>query len=274
MVTVIPALAAALAAAFIYGAGSILQAKGARGASLRCEGRAPVLLIARQPAYVAGLACDFLAWLLTIAALQRMPVFAVQTIVASSLAVTVLLARVFFHTHLRPIDIFAVAGTMLSLILIGFTASSEAAQAPTTAVTIALVVGAPVLVLFTFFASAAASYISSITAGCAFAGSLLSARATHLEDGVLASARNPLTWAVLAYGAVGLISYARALESGNVGSATAITWAAEIVVASLVGRFFLGDHARHGWQWLATVGLVLALMSTLALARSPSQAAP
>ena len=263
---------AAAAAALLYGVGAVLQGIGARTARPAPGVHATFRLIVRQPKYLAGLSVDVLAWMLTIAALQRIPVFAVQTIVASSLAVTVILAHFVHGATLRRADLAATVGTVISLVLVGAAAGSEPPRTPSPAVAVALIVGAPAVAVISLFASSASSRVSSTIAGTGFAGSMLAARATHFGDGVLTSVGKPLSWAVIVYGLVGLVSYARALQAGDVGSATASTWATEIVIASLVGRTILGDHARQGWQWVATAGLALALLSTFSLARSLAHA--
>ena len=267
----IPAFAAAIVAAFIYGAGSVLQAVGTRQAQTERTGRARFWSVVHQPLYLTGLGCDLIAWVLTVAALQHLPVFAVQSIVASSLAVTVVLAKVVFATTLRRSDIAAIIATAISLVLIGAAAGDHAPTPPAATFVVLIVVGAPALAAIRHATRSTSAHVSATIAGAAFAGSMLAARATHLDHGLIDAASRPLTWALVAYGLVGIVSYAGALETGNVGTATAITWATEIVLATTLGRIVLGDDARAGWEWIAAAGLALALASTVTLARSPTQ---
>ncbi|OHV62283.1 hypothetical protein [Pseudofrankia sp. BMG5.36] len=110
------ALAFAVAAAVSYGAGSIAQAEGAR--------RAPDTLRAlRHPLYLAGLGCDLLAWLASVAALRTLAVYQVQAILAGSLAVTVLGARVVLAARIRRRD--AAAVTVLALIVVAAAAGPQ-----------------------------------------------------------------------------------------------------------------------------------------------------
>ena len=270
----IPAFAAAIVAAFIYGTGSVLQAVGTRQAQTGRAGRARFWGVVHQPLYLTGLGCDLVAWVLTVAALQHLPVFAVQSIVASSLAVTVVLAKVVFATTLRRRDIAAIIATAISLVLIGAAAGDHAPTRPATTFVVLVVLGAPALVAISHATRVTSAHVSATIAGAAFAGSMLAARATHLDHGLIDAASKPLTWAVVAYGLVGIVSYARALEGGNVGTVTATTWATEIVLAATLGRIVLGDDTRAGWEWIAAVGLGLALASTVTLARSPTHTRP
>ena len=70
-------LIAALVGMFGYGIGSVLQAAAAARAS------GPAVL--RHPAYLAGLTCDAVAWLASLAALRSLPLFVVQSLLAGEL---------------------------------------------------------------------------------------------------------------------------------------------------------------------------------------------
>ena len=271
--TMLSGLLAAVAASLIYGTGAVLQAIGTRRASAVPNGRRGLAGLIRQPLYVAGVAIDLIGWGLTMFASQRLPLFAVQTIVASSLAVTVVLARFVFQTALRRIDLVAVVTTVASMVLIGLSADEHTATSLSKTVTAAIVIGVPTLAVASRSLRGLSPYVSAILAGAAFAGSIMAARATNFDDGVFAVLGKPLTWAVVGYGLIGLLSYARALELGDVGGVTAAMWATEIVIATVVGKLVLGDDAKRGWRYVAFLGLLLALGSAFTLARSPSKSA-
>jgi hypothetical protein len=77
--------------------------------------------------------------------------------------------------------------------------------------------------------------------------------------------RDPLTWAIIPYGILGIAFYAAALERGSVAVATASQYASETVVPSIIGLAFLGDHAREGLGWLAASGFVVTVAAAVAL---------
>src|ERR1700721_4046026 len=91
-------LLAAVVAALCYGVASVLQASAVREASNRAgltgvdPGLVPRLL--HQWRFVASVAIDTLGFLAQLIALQRLPLFAVQAIVAANLAVIAVLASV------------------------------------------------------------------------------------------------------------------------------------------------------------------------------------
>src|SRR6516164_2580985 len=95
-------LTAALIAALCYGIASVMQAIAVREASNRPHadaagggvdpGLVPRML--RQWRFVASLLLDTLGFIAQLVALQRLPLFAVQAIVAANLAVTALIVAV------------------------------------------------------------------------------------------------------------------------------------------------------------------------------------
>ena len=109
---------------------SILQALAARR-SAAVEGLDPRLLLRLLHSwqYLVGLALDGLAFLLSIAALRSLPLFAVQAIVASFLAITAVLGAVFLHMPLRRSDKIGVAVVILGLVLVGLSAAEDDAVA-------------------------------------------------------------------------------------------------------------------------------------------------
>ena len=111
-------------AAVLYGVAAILQAVGARRAVAATGGTAGVV---RQWTYLMGLGLDLCGWLLSLVASRRLPLFAVQAVLASSVAVTVILAALVFGVRLAGRDRAAVAGVTLALVLVGLSAGAKGA---------------------------------------------------------------------------------------------------------------------------------------------------
>jgi hypothetical protein len=260
---VILGLGAALFGAFSYGAASVLQAVGAA----RASGPAVV----RQPVYLLGLVCDLIAWLASLVALQRMPAFAVQSLLAGSVGITVLLAWLFLGARPRPRD--GVALVLLTAALVGVAAASGSQAASAAPRGFALAAWVSVVVLGGLLA---ATYRPgrwapvSVVAGAAFAGAAVCARGMDASAGLSSLLLEPLVWAIAGFGVLGALGYARALESGQVGPATALLWVVEVLVAGGVGVFVLGDQVRPGLEWLAVLSVVVAVAASGVLALSPA----
>ena len=72
-------------------------------------------MVLTHPLTLCGLALDTVGWVASRFALHTLPVFAVQTMLAGSLAVTVLAARVAFGTRLRRETQAAIVLAMVGL---------------------------------------------------------------------------------------------------------------------------------------------------------------
>ena len=265
------ALALCLIAAVGYGCGAVMQALGARRAA--ALGETGIASMARQPVFLLGMLVDFASWVISRFALHTLPLFAVQTILAGSLAITVVLARWVLGTELRGPDRLAIVATMIGLVLVGVSAGEEPSKEITHLLKLCILFGIPALIVL---GSAAIklkkSVVLAVLSGAAFTGSALAARAVHIKDqsitGILSE---PLLWAVVAYAMLALGLHAYALMHGNVGPVTAAMWATEVLVATIVGALLLGDHMRPGWTIPAILGIALTLGATIVLARSPAQ---
>ena len=230
---------------------------------------------ARQPLYLVGLACDFGGWLLSLVALRQLPLFAVQAILAGSLAVAVALDGVVLHAKVRRADGWAIATTVAALALLGVAAGPQTARRVSGPVEIGLFAG----VLVTAVAAVVAvrwrsAVTTAIVSGVGFGGGAVVARALESRTGLLGFVGQPLVLALVAFGVLGLVVYAHALEHGDVGLVTAAMWVSDILVAGVVGVAVLGDRARAGWWWMALVATAGAVAAIVVLGRSPAQATP
>ena len=85
---VLTGLLGAFAAAVLYGAATVLQAAGVRSLRLVPAGAPLPARLWAGRLYAVGLALDGLGFLASIAALRTLPLFVVQSAIASSVAVT------------------------------------------------------------------------------------------------------------------------------------------------------------------------------------------
>ena len=265
------ALVFCLVASLGYGIGAILQAIGARRTA--AKGQDGIFQMARQPVFLLGLLCDFGSWLISRFALHTLPLFAVQTILAGSLAVTVLLAGVVLGAHLGRPERIAVATTIVGLFVVGVSAGEEQAKEITHVLKVCILLGVPgVAALGILALKLQKSVFLAILSGASFTGSALAARTVHLQDeSFVGVVTEPLMWAVLVYAVLALGLHAVALMRGHVGAVTAAMWSTEVLVATIIGAAALGDKMRPGWTLPAIFGIILTLAATVVLARSPAQ---
>jgi drug/metabolite transporter (DMT)-like permease len=250
-------LVAALLAAIAYAAGSVLQARGARG---RHSPRA----LATSPFYLAGLGLDGVGWVLTLVALRGLPVYVVQAVQSSSLAFTVVLSWLWLKARLRGRDVAAIGALAVALAVVGIAGREQPAPALTgSVVTLLVVVGVLVTALVAGALAGPRRFSSATLAvlgGLAFSATALAARAVEIRHPLWHTLESPLVWVVAATGIAGQLAYAAALERGAVGPATALLWAVEVVAPAVVAIPLLGDGVRPGW-W---VPLALAIAAVVA----------
>jgi drug/metabolite transporter (DMT)-like permease len=268
-------LSAALAAALAFGIASVLQQVGARQPTVRKRFGVGLLTdLVRQPLFLAGVVLDAGAFALTFLALRRLPLFAVESAVASAVAVTAVLAGRWLGDRLSVAERWTVAGVVVGLCLVAGSALPEGPPTLGTAPRLLLLAGVPTLAAVGMSVSArvsgrwAAPLLGGL-AGTGFAAFAVVGRVLP-SSGVLT---NPLTWAAAAYVGLGLLLYGAALQRGSVTAVAAATTAVEALVPALVG-LGLADGARAGQAPLAVAGFLLTLGATLALIRSKSAPEP
>jgi drug/metabolite transporter (DMT)-like permease len=265
------ALVFAVAGAVGYGAASVSQALAAR----RSTGTLHTL---RQPLYLAGLGCDLVAWLASLVALRTLAVYQVQAVLAGSLAVTVLGARVVLAARLRRRDGVAVAVTVLALVVLALSAGPQDQIQPSGAVRFGLVAAAVLVAVCGWVAARAGSPgVSAALAGLAFGGAALCARALPLSGDVPAVlgalATDPLTWGLVGFGVTGMLLYTHALQHGQVGPVTAVLWIVEVIAPSVIGVAVLHDTVRDGWAPYAVAAVLATTAAAAVLATAPATAA-
>jgi drug/metabolite transporter (DMT)-like permease len=260
------ALGFAVLGAIGYGSASVLQAVGvARGAG--------GLSTFANPAYLLGLGLDLLAWLVSLVALRTLPVYQVQSILAGSIAVTVLLAWWFLGHRLSRFETVAIGVTIGALAVLGASSGPQPVARLGSAAGLGLALAAlGVAALGLAAVAAGRPTLTGAIAGLAFGGAALCARAVSVPEplfshsGLTDLATDPLAYGLLGYGITGMLLYAQALEDGAVGPVTAMLWIAEVVAPSIVGVLLLGDSARAGWLPATVLALIAAVLAAGALA--------
>lgn len=266
-------LLAALGAALCYGVGDFLEQIGARrvGASESVDPRL-LLRTIRQLPWMVGLALDGLGFLLAIVSLEHLPLFAVQAALASSIGVTAVLSSLFLGVRITRAQRVPLVAIAMGLLLVGTAASPERATDVGDAGRIFFLLGVPVIVLVAVAlrrvgsGDHAAARLGA-AAGLSFGGAYSGARVLKLPDPLWEVVGQPLAWAILAYGVLGVLLLSTAFQRGHVTVAIAATFAVETVVPSAIGLIFFGDHARKGLWPVAVTGFLCCAVGAVTLAR-------
>ena len=262
-------LLAALGAMTVFGVAAVLQGLAtARADDVAVLDPRLLLRLARQPIFLLSLTLNLLGFLLHVRALQDLPLFLVQAIIAGSVAVTAVLSVRVFGLRLGRAQWTAVGLVVLGLALLGPTAAPHGSpQAPDG--TPLLLLGAVVLVGAAAAGvrrtpGAAGTVLLGLLAGTGFGVVAVCARL--LPDLGLDLLTAPTSWVLVLAGATAYLVYSAAMQRGSVTTATAALVVTQTVVPAVVG-LLLGDRIRPGLVPLAVVGFVLALAGALSLGR-------
>ncbi len=260
------AILAAVISSAAYGVSTIMQAVATR--------KAAGLAVIKQPLVIGAFVVDGLAWALSLVALNQLPLFVVQAIIAASLVVVVVLARFVLGTRMRPIDRVAVGAVVVALVFVSLSGGEQPAVAPPDGfVTTMIIASAALAVLTVVFYRSGPPLVLAVIGGLGYSGAAIAARAASESDGIWATIFQPLAVAIVLCAIAGALSYLRALERGSVGAVAAVLSVLEVVVPGVVGIWVLGDTVRQSWTAAAVLGTLLALAGCVALAMSPSNAA-
>jgi len=273
-------LVAALLAALCYGLASVMQAIAVRASSRRpvleaagaANGVDPSLILRmlRQWPFIVSLVVDLIGFVCQVFALQRLPLFEVQVIIASNLAVTAVLASWLMHIVLTLREWAAVLAVVIGVGLLGASAGSEGAASVGDEFQIALMAALAAIAVAGVAAGRLPGRVRTPALG-AIAGlgyGVLAICARILPGfSVHQLVRSPAAYTLAAAGIISFMLYASALESGVVTVATAAVIVAETIPPAIVGVLLLGDTTRPGLTAVAFAGFFLALVSTIVLAR-------
>jgi len=266
---VILAALCAVGAMVLFGIASVLQAVAtSRAVDVEVLDPRLLLRLAHQRVFLAALVLNGLGFLLHIAALQSLPLFLVQAVIAGSVAVTAVLSVRVFGVRLGRVQWGAVAIVVLGLVLLAPTATEGEALTPGArepllllAAVVAVCVAAAAVRRVT---GAPGSVLLGLLAGTGFGVVAVCARL--LPPYGLALLTAPVAYVLVLAGGTAYFVYSAAMQRGSVTTATAAMVITQTVVPAVVG-LLLGDSVRAGLVPVAALGFTLALAGALGLAR-------
>jgi drug/metabolite transporter (DMT)-like permease len=238
-------IVAATLGALGYGTATVLQARAVAPSDRS--------VVVRRWLFASGLVADGSAWLLSLVAFRFLPLAAAQAVLASSVAVTAVLAHLIIRTRIASRTLVAGA-----LFVVG-AAMIASSAAPITRHTLSpqlLILGSAALMGMSVVAASAyrrgsATWLS-VVAGVAFAGTAVCGRLLELPH--LTAATILDSGLLLGFSLVGIVAFARALTLGSEAGASAVMWMTELILAFVTGAALLGDTVRSGFAAVAIAG--------------------
>jgi hypothetical protein len=205
----------------------------------------------RQWRFIASLVLDLVGFVAQLVALRRLPLFAVQAIIAANLAVTAVVAAWLIHLELSWREWLAVAGVVVGVGLLGSSAGEHVVTGVSGQFKLALILAVAGIALIGVASSRlrppARTPVLGAVAGLGYG--VLAVAARVLPDS--RHSTRPAAYALAAAGVVVML-YATALEDGSVTVATAAVVLAETPLSGR-GRHVPGDHTRPGLGGIALI---------------------
>jgi hypothetical protein len=273
-------LLGALLASLAYGAATILQAVAVRRLATLPSGTSVAARVRVGWPYAVGLGLDGLGFVGSVAALRTLPLFLVESAVASSVAVTALLSVLVLRVRLGLAEVVALAAVALGLVGLALAAEEGPAAVVGAAATGWLLAGTVVVAALLGAGlhdsrRPRSAVVLSVAAGLAFGLVGIAARLLVVPSSWWELAREPLVWLLLAQAGLATVAYGCALSRGRVTTVAALTFVTETVVPAVIGVCVLGDRVRGGHWPLATAAFALTLGGCVALAgrAEPGEAA-
>ncbi|MCW2608715.1 MAG: hypothetical protein JWO60_3408 [Frankiales bacterium] len=267
-------LLAALSAAACFGVAAVLQGIAVARVAPTAGGVDPRLLLrlVREAPFVITVLLNLLGFALHVVALQELPLFLVQVVLASAVAVTAVLSVLVLHTPLSARQWGAVLAVCAGLALLSTAAeSSEVTESGGLGLRAALLGGVVAVAVL----GAAAGRLSGalggaslgLVAGTGFGLVAVSGRLLPTGLDPAEVVREPALYVLGLAGATAFLLYATAMQHSSVTLATAALVITQTGVPAVLGLLLLGDRVRQGSVPLAVVGFLLALGGAVALAR-------
>jgi drug/metabolite transporter (DMT)-like permease len=277
---VLASLIAAVVAPLFYGVASAMQAVAVRAASRPAGTQSSgafaavdpglVVRMFRQWRFLVSLVLDLLGFIAQLVALNRLPLFAVQAMIAANLAVTAVCATWLIGVTLGWREWLAVGGVIVGVGLLGSSAGAEGAASVGNTFKLALIVAVAGIGLIGLAVARlpgpARTPLLGATAGLGFGVLAVAARVLN-GFAPLHLIHDPAAYALAAAGIVSFLFYASALEGGSVTVAVAAVVMVETIPPAAVGILLLGDKTRHGMAGVAIAGFILAVICAVQLAR-------
>lgn len=231
--------------------------------------------LSQNKLYIVGVGLDIVGWLLTLYAVQYLPLFLVEAIVASSIVVTALIDRLIIKQRLSHRAYVAIGLILTGLMLLAIAASPERAR-PVSETLRTLIALSPVPVAGVGFILAKqkgrlSSLGLAIMAGLSFGATSVIGRIFIVSQPVWHTIYNPLVFGLIASGTLGVLLFSIALQRALATTMNATMTMSQTLIPAIVGIVFLGDSARNGLWYLVILGGVSALGGVLVLALGVTQ---
>jgi drug/metabolite transporter (DMT)-like permease len=259
-----------LGCSICYGISTVLQQEGTRKQDkIESFHISNAYNLLKQLQYVIGLVLDLVGWLLFLYSAHQLPLFLCLSFVSFSLFTTALIARVFKNVKITKNELLSLASIFIGLVLVSVVAKPSEAKHAGVAFKLVLELGPILLALLGIKylkdkKSNHSALVLSALAGLTYGATGIISRLIQLNK--VSDIFQLLVISIAAYGLIGMIYLAAALQRENVNRINSIMYSFELVIPSVLGIIFLGDKVKSNDWFVMAIGVTLVVFGSLMIA--------
>lgn len=257
-------LAAAFGCAILNGIAVILEKTGVDQIPLTNSSFNIIWHLKNNYLYILGIILDLIAWLLTIYAVFRLPLFIVQPIIALSIIITVILENLIFKKTITSKMLISFLVIIVGLILLAMVAKTQTVPPINSNIKWSIVLFPIVLIIAGIISLKISNKtVLAVLSGLSFGGVSIAGRVLGVHGINLYILENPIIWAIIVYGLVGIYFFTLALKKNSASLVNAIMIGAETMFPIIIGVLILGDRPLNNNWYLAVSGSFLIILGTI-----------
>lgn len=228
-----------------------------------------ILRLSRSKLYVFAILLDGVGWLFTVYAVQYLPLFLVEAVIAANIVVTALLERIFLHQVISRRTFAIILVILAGLAGISLASSPERSRMISEGLRWLIILAPiPLTVIAVFLArrkNRITTFGLAMLSGIAFGGTSVMGRIFRFSKPIWHTIYSPIIFGLIASGILGILLFSIALQRSKASLVNAVTTASQALIPSFIGVVFLGDSAKHGLLYLVYIGFSITLAGVLLL---------
>jgi len=220
--------------------------------------------------YLFGTFLEIAGYGLSLVALQVLPLFLVQSVVAASIVVTTLGERVFLHKRLGGRTYVAVFAVLVGLLLLAVSSvPGRATQGNPTVRLLIELLPLPIIIaglIFIYKKTRVSAFMLAALGGLAFGNTSTIGRILTYPHPLWKLAESPLIYSLIASAIIGQYLFTVSLQRVTATKSNAIMITLQTLGPAICGLLFFNDQVRSGYEWALLLGTLIVIIGSGATA--------
>jgi drug/metabolite transporter (DMT)-like permease len=221
--------------------------------------------------YLLGTMIEIIGWGCGLVALRVLPLFLVQSVVASSIAVTAITERFVVKRPLTKYFYYSFGFILVGLVLISLSAQPSRATVIAESVKRVIELSPIIVAVLGYFILKARNKLATISlallSGLAFGATSLIARVIVYPTPFWHIIFNPMLLALIAFGILGQYLMAVTLQRASGTTTNALMIISGTLTPAIFGILYFNDIVRSRFQLLLFVGISFIMMGSIIIAK-------